>query len=128
MYYQNKRQKVDHHLQGGIHNNNPRELTQVSDQSPRVDKPNNAKINKKNKPPDRRYENDQGKKTDRQSDGRRLQGWSTVSDISISRPDNIKEEIYWSASHSLNPLESSFKISSGRDANITPVGLNKWDT
>lgn len=79
MYYQNKRQKVDHHLQGGIHNNNPRELTQVSDQSKRVDKPNNAKINNKNKPSDRRYEIHPGKETDRQSDGRRLQGWSTVS-------------------------------------------------
>lgn len=73
MYYQNKRQKVDHHLQGGIHNNKPRELTQVSDQSPRVDKPNNAKINKKNKPLDRRYKNDQGEETERRTKAARLE-------------------------------------------------------
>lgn len=40
----------------------------MSDQSPRVDKPNNAKINNKNKPPDRRYEIHPGRETDRATD------------------------------------------------------------
>lgn len=83
-----KKQKVDHHLQGGIHNNNPRELTQVSDQSPRVDKPNNAKLTTSHKPPGCRYEIHPGRQ-DRQTEGRtegRLQRCNTVSGNARSFP------------------------------------------
>lgn len=80
--YRNERHKVDHHLQGGTHNNNPRELTQVSEQSPRVDKPNNAKLTRTSRQTagtrstrrDRQTERARARggdgRTDRRTDGR----------------------------------------------------------
>lgn len=78
---------------GGTHNNNPRELTQVSDQSPRVDKPNNAKLTRTSCQTagtrSTRRDRQTARESEREGDGRtdgRLQRCNTVSGNARSPP------------------------------------------